>query len=69
MQRVTRIALQRSMRTHNPTIYLFPSLFKQRSATQNGCEKASNCNRFVTVGQPNSNAFGRSVTPQTAEHA
>jgi len=37
----------------NPTIYLYPSLFKQRFASEKRREKASNCNRFVTGSQPN----------------
>jgi len=53
MRRVIRTALQRSMRIHNPTIYLIPSLFKQRSATEQRRGKASNCNRFVTASQRN----------------
>ena len=46
-----------------PTIYLFPSLFKQRSANGNRRGKASNCNRYVTGSQPN-----YSVQPSSLSH-
>ena len=46
----------------NPTIYLYPSLFKQRFASGNRREKASNCNRFVTGSQLNYDVQPRDVT-------
>jgi len=49
----------------NPTIYLYPSLFKQRFASGIRREKASNCNRFVTGSQPNYSAQLRGVDRHT----
>ena len=51
-----------------PTIYLSPSLFKQRSANENRYGKASNCNPIVAVSQLNSYTYNESNHP-TAELA